>query len=194
MSETYGEFSGNPRTEWLSDSANADREMELLEDFWYIDPDNKQWLAPRGCKIDGASIPRPLWSSIGSPYTGSYRKASIVHDVACQNIDKKSVDAIERRKAADRMFYFACLAGGCSLKEAEILYIGVRIGDWQYRVGNWLPANWKDMLFHFTEKPSVEEAEKTLFKKFRLLASKALEKTRSLTFEELEKIVDTTLK
>ena len=38
-----GEFSGNPRTLWLSERGD-DRDMQLLQDFWYIDPQGRRWL------------------------------------------------------------------------------------------------------------------------------------------------------
>ncbi|HZV66526.1 MAG TPA: DUF1353 domain-containing protein, partial [Telluria sp.] len=59
-----GSFSGNPKTEWLSERGE-DRDMLLLEAFWYADPHNRRWLAPQGSMTDGASIPRTLWSSVG---------------------------------------------------------------------------------------------------------------------------------
>jgi hypothetical protein len=118
----YGSFSGNPKTEWLS-GTSEDRNMRLLSDFWYLDPAGRRWNAPEGSVIDGASIPQTLWSSVGSPYTGDYRRASIVHDVAC---DRPQV----LRGDADTMFYYACLCGGCSALQAKLLYAGVRIGSW----------------------------------------------------------------
>jgi len=129
MSNKFGSFSGNPRTEWL-DEAGADRRMKLLEDFWYDDPSGRRWVAPAGSLIDGASIPAPLWSTVGSPYTGEYRRASIVHDIAC-------ADPKVRRKDADKMFYLACLAGGCSKLQARLLYEGVRIGAWTPDIRVW---------------------------------------------------------
>lgn len=119
---SIGTFSGNPKTEWLTEGGN-DRNMRLLEDFWYDDPGGRRWPALIGSVINGASIPEALWSSVGSPYTGDYRRASIVHDVAC---DSPGVT----REAADQMFYLACLAGGCSKVQAKMLYLGVRIGSW----------------------------------------------------------------
>ena len=110
---SFGTFSGNPRTEWLTENG-ADRNMSLLEDFWYEDPAGRHWRAPKGSVINGASIPETLWSSVGSPYTGEYRRASIVHDVAC---DSPNSD----REQADDMFYSACLAGGCSKAQANML-------------------------------------------------------------------------
>jgi hypothetical protein len=117
-----GTFSGNPKTEWLSDKG-GDRDMRMLEAFWYIDPAGRRWEAPAGTVVNGASIPRTLWSTVGSPYTGDYRRAALVHDAAVGSPGVLRADA-------DTMFYFACLAGGCSLVQAKMLYAGVRIGAW----------------------------------------------------------------
>lgn len=117
---SFGNFSANPRTEWLVDGGE-DRNMLMLEDFWYVDPQGRRWEAPRNSVINGASIPVALWSSVGSPYTDDYRRAAVVHDVACANPEIV-------RDEADEMFYFACLCGGCSLFKSKILYAGVRIG------------------------------------------------------------------
>lgn len=106
--------------------------MALLERFSYIDPDGREWVADAGVTIDGATIPRPLWTLLGSPYTGDYRRASIVHDVATDHPDSAGA-----RRAADRMFFHACRAGGCSLREAIVLYVGVRIGAHLPQVPAW---------------------------------------------------------
>lgn len=129
MSNNHGCFSSNPKTEWLVEEG-GDRRMKLLEDFWYDDPAGKRWCAPAGSIVDGASIPAPLWSAVGAPYIGEYRQASIVHDVACNNPDVS-------RKEADRMFYVACLAGGCSKRQSRLLYAGVRIGAWTPDIRLW---------------------------------------------------------
>lgn len=115
-------FSESPQTEWLA-NPSPDRDMRLLADFWFDDRAGRRWHAPAGATIDGASIPRPLWTLVGSPYTGSYRRASIVHDIACMNADN-----LQEREAADRMFFEACRAGGCSMQESMVLYTGVRVG------------------------------------------------------------------
>lgn len=122
-----GSFSGNPKTEWLSDNGD-DRDMRLLEAFWYIDPQGRRWEAPKGSVTNGASIPRTLWSSVGSPFTGSYRRAAIIHDCALQARGTVRADA-------DNMFYFACLAGGCVPLESKLLYAGVRVGTWATLAG-----------------------------------------------------------
>lgn len=132
---SHGQFSGHPAVRWLTESG-ADRDMELLEDFTFIDPAGVVWDAPTASIVNGASIPRPLWALVGSPYTGDYRRASIVHDVACE----RAGNDVARRRDADRMFYHACRAGGCSVAEATILFLGVRIGSSWSAVPQWAPA------------------------------------------------------
>lgn len=123
-------FSGEPTTLWLTEQG-SDRGMELTEAFWFRDRAGRQWDAAKGTRIDGASIPRALWTWVGSPYTGDYRRASVVHDVAC---DAAGPGDSPARRKADRMFYEACRAGGCSVRQSIILYVGVRIGAWYGRV------------------------------------------------------------
>lgn len=130
----HGKFSGDPKTQWLTE-AGPDRRMQVLERFVFTDPKSRVWEAPAGSVVDGASIPRPLWTVVGSPYTGDYRRASIVHDVATP--PGTTADA---RAAADRMFFHACRAGGCPLLEAIALYVGVRIGAYIEHVPAWKAA------------------------------------------------------
>ena len=75
----YGKFEGDLEFRWNDDN----RTMTLPKDFSYVDPLSVRWVAPKGSKIDGASIPQWAWSLIGGPFEGAYRKASVVHDVAC---------------------------------------------------------------------------------------------------------------
>ena len=141
----HGKFSEEPQAQWLTEP-DVDRKMELLREFTFTDRSGKVWDAPKTSKIDGASIPRPLWTLVGSPYTGEYRRASIVHDVACVRAkgDRRA------RRAADKMFFHACRAGGCGKLEAVLLYLGVRMGAVWHLVPQWAPA-----LVVATEGPRV---------------------------------------
>lgn len=123
MNKTPG-FSGEPLTRW-----RGEREMILQEDLSFIDPDGRQWVALKGSCLNGASIPQALWSFIGGPYSGRYRRASVVHDASVAELCGPGVPEAERRKA-DRMFYHACRHDGCTMFQAAALYIGVRIGSW----------------------------------------------------------------
>lgn len=89
MSKKY--FKGDVKTLWLEN----DHEMKLLEDLTYVDSKGREWVAPLGSIIDGASIPKFLWSIIGSPFVGKYRKPSIIHDYFCITKDKPSREVHE---------------------------------------------------------------------------------------------------
>ena len=132
----HGQFSGQPETVWLTEEGTEDRHMKLLQPFSFTDSSGKTWPAPAGSTVDGASIPRPLWTIVGSPYTGDYRRASIVHDVACVGAGNDA----KKRRAADRMFFRACRAGGCSIWQSIVLYLGVRIGAAAPGVSAWQAA------------------------------------------------------
>jgi len=95
-------FEGEVRTEWLREPGD-DRTMRLLAEFVFVDSTGHRWTAVPGDTVDGASIPRMLWSVVGSPFIGDYRRASVLHDVACQRRDRPSKDV-------HRMFYEAMRA------------------------------------------------------------------------------------
>ena len=110
----FGHFVGTVKTEWIE----PDRKMRLLDDFSYVDSKGATWPAPKGSVVDGASIPQVLWSVVGSPYTGEYRNASVIHDVACVKRDRPWEDV-------HRMFYEACRAGGVAEQKAKLMYAAV---------------------------------------------------------------------
>ena len=129
---TCNKFLGKVITEWLDQNEDAEtRHMKLVEEFSYVDPACKKWTAPKNYKINGASIPRPFWAVIGSPYVGEYRNASVVHDFYC---DAKT----ETWQDVHRMFYDACIAGGVSKAKARIMYAAV------YYMG----PRWKQVTYH----------------------------------------------
>lgn len=94
------------------------RTAALLAVFAYVDGSGTRWEVPTGAIVDGASIPRPLWSLIGSPWTGKYREASVVHDHFC---DTKMAEW----KTVHRNFYTAMLANGVGTIQAKIMYAAV---------------------------------------------------------------------
>jgi hypothetical protein len=113
-SGTFGRFVGSVKTEWVE----ADRRMRLLDDFVYVAAKGTEWKAPKGSLIDGASIPRVLGTAVGSPFTGEYRTASVVHDVACEKRHRPWKDV-------HRMFYEASRCGGVGEEKAKIMYAAV---------------------------------------------------------------------
>lgn len=115
-SPTAAEYFGDRNFRWLSDG----RHMQLLNDFGYRDGCGEVWLAPGGIVVDGASIPRSLWSIIGSPFSGLYRDASVIHDHFC---------VIRNRpwRRVHRVFYEAMLTSGVNRVQARVMYAAVRL-------------------------------------------------------------------
>lgn len=111
----FGHYSGYVEARWENDG----RTMTLLSELRYTDPDGKVWIAPAGSVVDGASIPRSLWSLMGGPFEGKYRNASVLHDVS---YDQKTRPWSE----CDRMFYNAMRCSGVGAVEAGSMYYALR--------------------------------------------------------------------
>ena len=111
QSHQWGYYSGDPVARWDSDG----RSMTLLSELRYTDPKGAVWIAPPGSKVDGASIPRSLWSLMGGPFEGQYRNASVLHDVAYDQ-------HIRSWQECDRMFYNAMRCSGVSALEAKTMF------------------------------------------------------------------------
>jgi len=147
-----GYFIGEVRVLWLKQDG-PDRLMELLEDFKFIDPNGKEWLAAKGRRIDGASIPRILWTVAGDPFIGDYRRASVLHDVACD-------DKVEPDKSVHRMFYDAMICDGVDHETAAKFYTAVRLfgPKWDIVTGPSL----RPSVTTRTSVPSIDQIEATL--------------------------------
>jgi hypothetical protein len=112
--EAFGRYLGRLILEPLPDG----RLMRLVEPFGFLDDDEKRWPVPVGTKVDGASIPQPLWSVMGGPFEGRYRDASVIHDYYC---DVRS----EPWRAVHRVFYNAMRASGVSALRAKLMFAAV---------------------------------------------------------------------
>jgi hypothetical protein len=119
----WGRFNGQLRLELV-----GGREARLVTNFGYVDPRGKEWSAPRGSIVNGASIPQMFWSFVGGPWDGAYRQASVVHDVACETMHESWQDT-------HRMFYQACRCGGVEERTAKLMYWAVyHFGPrWEHR-------------------------------------------------------------
>jgi hypothetical protein len=130
MADDIPHFEGEVETRWLI-HGGADREMELLREFVFVDSTGYRWVAHPGEKVDGASIPQQVWTSVvGTPFIGDCRRATVVHDVACDRHEKTS-------REAHRMFYEAMLADGTVKERALMFYAAVRLfgPQWDDRRG-----------------------------------------------------------
>lgn len=118
----WGYFNGPVDTRWNPDG----RTMTVLTELRYTDPNGTVWTAPAGSVIDGASIPRALWTFMGGPFEGKYRNASVLHDVA---YDQKNRPPAE----CDRMFYNAMRCSGVGAVEAKTMYYSLLRFGWHWK-------------------------------------------------------------
>ncbi len=137
------EFIGDVEARWLVEDG-ADRKMILLAPFAFKDGGGFTWQAEPGDEIDGASIPEVIWSKlVGTPFIGDYRRASVVHDVACEKHIKSS-------KEAHRMFYDAMLKDGTNPTRALLFYMAVRVFGPKWKTGD------QAKKFEFSESSAEE--------------------------------------
>jgi len=109
-----GSFSGHVKAEWNDDG----RTMTLLDNFEYVDPRDRKWVAPKGHIVDGASIPRFAWPLIGGPFEGKYRDSSVIHDVGC---DKHWAPW----QVVHEVFYMGMITSGVQEWLAKVMYAAV---------------------------------------------------------------------
>ena len=124
-------------TKWNPDG----RTMTLLTELRYTDPKGNVWVAPIGSLVDGASIPRYLWSFMGGPFEGRYRNASVLHDVAYGDQKRPWEDC-------DRMFYYAMRCSGVSAVEAKTMFYALyRFGHhWKFPIKRAKPVKFEGQL------------------------------------------------
>src|SRR5713101_3926958 len=133
----WGYYSGVPETRWNPDGRN----MTLLSELRYTDPQGLVWVAPIGSVVDGASIPRYLWSIMGGPFEGKYRNGSVLHDVAYGDKKRPWQDC-------DRMFYFAMRCSGVSAVEAKTMFYALyKFGHhWKFPIKRAKPVKFEGQL------------------------------------------------
>ena len=133
----WGYFDGDPVTKWNPDG----RTMTLLTELRYTDPQGFVWIAPIGSVVDGASIPRYLWSIMGGPFEGKYRNASVLHDVAYGQHNRPWQDC-------DRMFYYAMRCSGVSVVEAKSMFYALyKFGHhWKFPIKRAKPVKFEGQL------------------------------------------------
>jgi hypothetical protein len=133
----WGYYSGEPITKWNPDG----RTMTLLTELRYTDPHGEVWVAPAGSMVDGASIPRYLWSIMGGPFEGQYRNASVLHDVAYEKRKRPWQDC-------DRMFYYAMRCSGLSGVEAKTMYYALyKFGHhWKFPIKRGKPVKYEGQM------------------------------------------------
>lgn len=151
---------------------------------------DKFWIVPTETCVNGASIPTVFWSVIGGPWSGPYRRASVVHDHFVRTKERTWQET-------HRVFYDAMLASNVPKAKAKAMYFAVRrFGPrWDGRtksvpecvqgeVANcteWREREVFDTLVILPDQPAKGVDVEKLLAGYRL---------DNLTIEEIEKIAD----
>lgn len=96
---------------------------KLTEPFEYCITDRFSIVVPIGFISDGASIPEFAWSLIGSPWSGKYSEAAVIHDFLY-------FEGKGKRKIADKIFLYGMKILGVSLWKRLLMYRIVRLCGW----------------------------------------------------------------
>jgi hypothetical protein len=116
VAEDGDRFVGRVVLEWVDRPGNAPPELRLREHVGFQEFDDTAWFARRGENVDGSSLPPAFRSMFGSPFTGRYRIASILHDFYADN-------QREPWKDVHRMFYKVSVRAGVDETEAKAMYM-----------------------------------------------------------------------
>lgn len=123
---SFGIFQEIPKVELL----RGPREVRLLNDFSFTDSKGATWEVKSGSIVDGASIPKSVWSLVGSPLVGNYRYASIIHDAFykaknCNDAEDGCKKTDKTWKSIHRVFYDGMRAQGVPALKAAVMYAAV---------------------------------------------------------------------
>jgi hypothetical protein len=99
------------------------KRYKVWKRFSYTSKKGEKFIVPKGFKTDGASIPRIVWPLIGSPFTGRYSQAAVLHDFLYYT-------QMTTRRKADRIFLEAMGVLKVPFWKRTIMYLAVRVAGW----------------------------------------------------------------
>ena len=101
----------------------AKNQWAILEYFRYYSDMAGLIIVPAGFVSDGASIPSVLWGVVGSPWSGKYPHAALVHDYLYFKQDFT-------RAISDKIFIEAMGILGVNWFKRRLMYRAVRTFGW----------------------------------------------------------------
>ena len=110
-----------------------DDKFYLIKDFVYISVHFGDITCPETYLTDGASIPR--WSQwmVGSPWSGKYPRAAVIHDWLCSS-DGEILGTDKRitKKESDQVFWEMMEFLGVGFIKRHMMYRAVRIARLEF--------------------------------------------------------------
>lgn len=92
----------------------------LLDDLYFVDPENFVWKAGKGDTTDGASIPDLFKPIIGESFEPDYLPAAVIHDHYTNRLHR-----VRPWRDTARVFYQAMLVNGVNVVKAKTMYFAV---------------------------------------------------------------------
>lgn len=169
-------------------------EFELVEPFGYVDSSGNRWQAEKGLVTDCASIPRALWTVVGSPCTGLYRRAAVIHDFYCRYKYRKW-------EKVHKVFYDAMRSSGVNAIKSKLMYYAVRRFGPRWSadaivecianpaIGKYCAATKREAVVIKSSKTLIEDADARAYEN----ELKKIEETiivQNPSLDDLEKIAD----
>ena len=116
-------FYGDYVVDFLADG----RRVRLLRPLSYVDKAGKAHTVPAGFISDGGTIPRWLWPIVGSPHTGTGRRAYPIHDKECEDARAFTGSTFASvRRDADRTLREMLVYLGVKPWRVRAIYAGTR--------------------------------------------------------------------
>jgi hypothetical protein len=120
----WGQWRSDARVELLLDG----RHISMAAPLIFVDRDGVVHVIRTGFVSDGASIPRWLWSLVGGPLSGRYRRAALLHDWLYHLIREGIISM--SWWTADRLFEDAMRADGVPAAKAFAFRHAVTARRW----------------------------------------------------------------
>lgn len=107
----------------------GNHQWKLIRSFIYISKLGGKIEAPIDFVSDGASIPRFAWIIVGSPWSGVFPYAAVIHDFLYSKLGKLDNKTYTRYQC-DKIFLEAMRVLGVSWWKRRIMYRAVRMWGW----------------------------------------------------------------
>ena len=121
----------SPETITLKEVKDSDLKELFDERLVFVDASGTEWVAPKGTRTDGASVPRLALPLTDGRFDRTFLTAAAIHDAYCQS-DNETVSPNQYRsrgwRAVHRMFFEASIAGGASQETALLMFAAVWLG------------------------------------------------------------------
>ena len=107
----------------------------ILPHAWGIKTDSGMYVAPKGLRSDGATVPRLLWRVVDPPFYTMMRPGVVLHDAGYSRCllfirDDGKRWIVEDKSEIDTLLMYVGIWNGASEVKARLFHAGVRSFGW----------------------------------------------------------------